>query len=266
VTFTKYFQDLSFGELADRIAETGVAGIEAPVRPGGHIEPERVEDELPRLVEALRGRGLALEILTSGITGVSDAQRTEAVLRTAAGLGIPRYRMGYYKYDLSRPIQPQLDEIRPRLADLAALNRELGIQAVYQNHSGRDYVGGPVWDIVDLVRPHDPGQIALAFDIGHATVEGSVTWELDFARARPHLGAVFVKDYRLEGRSRRGVPLGEGSVNPKFFPLLASLEPRVPVSLHVEHLPDEPPGPERTRRHLEAIRKDVALLREWLEG
>jgi len=264
VTFTKYFQDLSFQEMAERIAETGVAGIEAPVRPGGHIEPDRVEDELPKLVEALRGNGLTLDILTSGITEVSDVQRTEAVLKVAAGLGIPKYRMGYYKYDLSRPIQPQIDAIRPRLAELAALNRELGIQAVYQNHSGRDYVGGPIWDIVDLVAAHEPRDVALAFDIGHATVEGFVTWELDFARARPYLGAVFVKDYRLEGRVRRGVSLGEGSVSPKFFPLLAALEPRVPVSLHVEHLPEEAPGPERTKRHVDAIRKDVAVLRGLL--
>ena len=43
--FTKPFNSLSFDELADRIAELGFDGIEAPIRAGGHVEPEQVEDE-----------------------------------------------------------------------------------------------------------------------------------------------------------------------------------------------------------------------------
>ena len=45
--FTKPFNSLSFDELADRIAELGFDGIEAPIRVGGHVEPDQVEDRLP---------------------------------------------------------------------------------------------------------------------------------------------------------------------------------------------------------------------------
>ena len=51
--FTKPFNSLSFDELADRIAELGFDGIEAPIRRGGHIEPEHVADRLPALVDAM---------------------------------------------------------------------------------------------------------------------------------------------------------------------------------------------------------------------
>ena len=54
--FTKPFNSLSFDELADRIAELGFNGIEAPIRRGGHIETEAIADELPKLVEALKKR------------------------------------------------------------------------------------------------------------------------------------------------------------------------------------------------------------------
>jgi len=252
--------------MADAIASTGLNGIEAPIRPKGHIEPDKVEVELPKMVEALKKRNLTLEVMTSGINEVSKEQRTEAILRTAVALGIPRYRLSYYRYDLTKPIQPQLDEIRPRLADLAALNKELGIQGVYQNHSGKDYVGAPVWDMHDLISAHDPKHLALAFDIGHATVEGGMSWEIDFALARPNLGIIYVKDFLMKGRTHEGVPLGEGSVNPKFFPRVAKLQPRLPISLHIEYLPDEKPSPERTKRHLDAIKSDLATLKGLLAG
>ena len=47
--FTKPFNSLSFDELADQIAELGVDGIEAPIRAGGHVQPEQVQDKLPEL-------------------------------------------------------------------------------------------------------------------------------------------------------------------------------------------------------------------------
>ena len=47
--FSKHLQGLSFDQIADIAAEVGVQGIEAPVRPGGHVEPERVEEDLPKL-------------------------------------------------------------------------------------------------------------------------------------------------------------------------------------------------------------------------
>ena len=108
-TFTKVFQHMSYDELADTIAELGFDGIEAPVRPGGHVLPERVEEDLPKMMEAMEKRGLTISILTSGINEVSDEQHTEKVLRTAKALGIKRYRMSYYRYDLKKPIPEQLE-------------------------------------------------------------------------------------------------------------------------------------------------------------
>ena len=70
--FSKPFQSLSYDDLADLTAELGFDGIEGTIRPGGHIIPEQVPDELPKMVEALAKRKLELTIMASGINNADD--------------------------------------------------------------------------------------------------------------------------------------------------------------------------------------------------
>src|SRR5262249_10866826 len=53
--FSKVYQELklSYDESADVTAEAGLDGIDCPVRPGGQVLPERVEEDLPRYADAL---------------------------------------------------------------------------------------------------------------------------------------------------------------------------------------------------------------------
>ena len=248
-------------ELGRRLAAIGVRAIEAPIRRGGHIEPHEVPDKLPAFVEALKRHGVEIAILTSDI-GQADAG-AEKLLQTAADLGIRRYRLVHYRYDLKKAIPPQLVEIRARLVDLAALNRQLGIQGQYQNHRGTDFVGGTIWDMLEALEGIDPAQLGLAFDFAHATVEGTSTWELNLRRAAPQIAAFYFKDYRLEGRTWLACPLGKGIVHPKSAQLVKQLLPEgIPISLHVEYIGGQ--GEERLRGTLEAMTTDLATLRGWL--
>ena len=129
--FVKFLQTLSYDVLAEKLAALGFQGIEATIRDRGQVLPEQATEELPKLVEALRRCQLDVTIMASSIQRV-DQPLTEQLLRTAASLGIRRYRMAYYRYDLDRPIMPQLEALRPVVRELAALNKELGIAAVYQ--------------------------------------------------------------------------------------------------------------------------------------
>src|SRR6185503_5733092 len=95
--FEKPLQFLSYDELAELLAETGFNGVEAAVRDGGHVLPEKVEEDLPRFIAALKKQGLEMTVLTSGINSV-DSPHAEKVLRTAAKLGVKRYRMNWYRY------------------------------------------------------------------------------------------------------------------------------------------------------------------------
>lgn len=256
--FVKFVQSLSYSELADRIVDIGFDGIEATIRRGGQIPPERVEDELPKLVEELAIRKLEISVMASDVNRADDPLMVKT-LRTAAKLGVKRYRMGGYRYDLSRPVGKQLDELKPVVKDLAALNRELGITAVYQNHSGATNVGAPVWDLHELLRDIPATEVGVAFDIRHATVEGGLAWPLHFNRMQPHLGAVYVKDFVWKGRRPENVPLGEGQVDPAFFKRLKQSKFTGPISVHVEYLRNE-----GVEVNLAALKRDLVTLKGLL--
>jgi sugar phosphate isomerase/epimerase len=261
VGFIKPFQKLPYEQIAELVSEVGWNGIECPVRKGGAIEPERAEDELPRLVESLRKRDVDVPVLA---TDVEDAAQplTQKVLKTASKLGIRRYRLKHYYYDLNQPITPQLKEFGAKLRDLAQLNKELNVQGGIQNHSGRNYVGAPVWDIWELIRDLDPKFIGIFFDVGHAHVEGGLSWPIEAKLAEPHLSTVSVKDFVWK-KSERGwrnewCPLGEGMVGRQFFDFLKKTNFAGPVSQHFEY----PLG--TGKEMIAAMKKELGVLKHWL--
>jgi hypothetical protein len=138
--FTKPFQSLSYDDLADLIAELGFDGIEGTIRPGGHITPEQVPDELPKMVEALRKRKLELTIMASGINNADDKLNVQQ-LRVAAKLGVKRYRMGYYKYDLKRPVGDSGDLPKPFRQQLRG-RADVGFARAVQGARSRPRFGG----------------------------------------------------------------------------------------------------------------------------
>lgn len=259
--FTKPFNSLSPDQLADRIAELGFDGIEAPIRSGGHVEPAEVQDKLPALVEALRKRNLEITVMTTDVNDPNDPLTTR-VLRTAATLGIQRYRMKYFKYDLDRSVLDQISQWQPQLRDLAAINHDFGIRGLYQNHSGSNYMGAALWDL-DLALQGIPSEdIAVAYDIRHATVEGGMSWPVTFNMIRPRIDTVYVKDFDWGEKNATNTPLGQGRIDPRFFKRLRDSGFRGPISLHEEYL--DHLKPELVGEHLAAIKKDFQTLKAWL--
>lgn len=257
--FVKFLQSMSFRDLASALSSLEVSGIEATVRNGGQILPPQAEEKLPELVDALKKENLRVTIMASSINSVKSPH-AESVLRTAAGLGIKSYRMDYYRYDLKKPVAPQVESFKAMAKDLAAMNKELGIQAVYQNHAGAGYVGASIWDLHQILGDIPKEQIGIAYDTRHSAVEAGMSWPVLWNLVQPHLGAVFVKNARWDGRTPRDIPLGEtGVVDPKIFTMIRESGVTVPLSLHVEYLPkgDVP-------ENLAAIRRDLQTLRELL--
>lgn len=262
IGFTKPFQELDHEQCADTVAQIGWDGIECPVRPKGQIEPDSAADELPKLMEALKKRGKEITIVTTGITSASDKQ-TEPLLRTISKLGLKRYRLGSFKYTDKKSIPDQLKEFTAALRDLAALNKELGLTGAVQNHSGRDYFGAPIWDIWTAIKDLDPQQIGTMFDIGHATIEGGLSWPIEARLMEQHLTAVFVKDFKWEKSERRGVraewvPLGEGLLTKAQLDWLKKTKFNGPICHHAEY--DHGKGAEMIAK----LQKDMKVLREWL--
>ncbi|MCD0458482.1 sugar phosphate isomerase/epimerase family protein [Roseiconus lacunae] len=260
--FTKPFNSLSFEELAEEIAGLGFDGLEAPIRKGGHIDPANVVDELPRLVEALAKHNLQVTVMASDINDASDPA-TERVIRTAATLGIKRYRMKYVKYSNDRSVADHIASWKSQFKDLAAVNHDYGVTGLYQNHAGVNYMGSSIWDLDQVLEGIAPSEIGMAYDIRHATVEGGTSWPTTYRMIRDHIDTVYVKDFAWDNGKVKNVPLGEGLVQAKFFDMLRKDQFHGPISLHEEYIDHHPA--ELVPQHITAIEKDLKTLRQWLK-
>ncbi len=234
--FGKHLQWLSYEEVAAFLKDHDFDGLEATVRKGGQIKPEQVAEELPKLHAVLQSRGLQLPCIVTDINAV-DSPYARTVLEVAAKLGVVQYRMNYYRYDVKEPIKAQLAGFRSQLKELAALNAELGIQAVYQNHAGANYVGGSNWDQWELLEGIDVDHVAAAFDPRHTVAEGSESWPVRWKLLQDKTRTLYLKDFRWEGGKAVHAPLGQGDVPHEFFQrVLTECQPGIPVSIHVEYV------------------------------
>ena len=69
-TFSKPLQWLGYDALAESLAQAGFCGIDLSVRAKGHVEPEKVEQDLPRAVEAARKQGIKAGDLVRGASKI----------------------------------------------------------------------------------------------------------------------------------------------------------------------------------------------------
>jgi len=267
VVFTKVYQSLglNFQDAAALTAEAGLDGIDCPVRPGGEILPERVAEDLPRYAEALRAKGLRIPLLTTAITSVSS-QNAEQILRTAKNLGVQYYRIGFIERRTGISSAAQVREAVAALKDVAAMNKQIGIGALVQNHSpspGHDYLGGNLGELYDFVKEFDPAQIGAAFDIGHALMVHGDGWRPLFEKIKPHLKVAYVKDPKPPAT---WVRFGEGAVAKSgYFKILRESGYAAPISMHIEF--DWSDGGKSKDRAalLNALKDSSRTLHKWLD-
>ncbi|MBC7922878.1 MAG: sugar phosphate isomerase/epimerase [Ferruginibacter sp.] len=270
--FSKHLHWLDYPGLAAAAAEVGFDGIDLTVRPGGHVLPERVATDLPKAVAAVRKAGLQVYMLTTAITD-ADQPHTEAILKTAGGLGIGYYRTGWLSYQADQSIPQNLETFRVRLGKLAELNQRHAIHGAYQNHAGTG-MGAALWDLWTVLKDLDPRWMGCQYDARHATVEGGNSWPLGLNLLQSHIRTTDIKDFvwaKKDGKwQEEDVPLGTGMVDfRKYFGLIKQYGIQGPVSLHYEYpLGGAEHGDrEVTMKRDEIIRimkNDLTTLRTWL--
>jgi len=238
--FSKHLQFLEGEALARAATEIGYDGIDITVRKGGHVPPETVRQDLPKLVKTIRAQGLEAPMITTDIED-ADTPFAEDMVAAAAGVGIPNYRFGGFKYT-DEPYPRQLAAFRPRLAKLAALNRKYKACAMYHTHSGTGVVGASIWDLHILMQDIDPAEVGVNFDVAHATVEGGLGgWINSLRITGAHLRGIAVKDF-IWAKNAKGVwepqwcPLGEGMVRvAEFLRLVKAGGFHGPIQQHFEY-------------------------------
>jgi len=258
--FSKPLQWLDVDALAAAAAAAGYAGLDLTVRPGGHVEPERVATDLPAAVAAARRHGLAVDMIVTAITSADDPL-ARRVLEVAAGAGVTVYRMGYLGYDDTLGTKASLAALRGRMAALADVNRGLKITGCYQNHHGHgaegNRLGAAIWDIDALLEGVDPAWLGCQYDLRHAVADGTGSWERTLRLIAPRIRSLCLKDFRWKEAASlapEDVPAGRGVVPwDNALGLLHSLGVRVPATVHCEwplFAPEERSLPEADRRRL----------------
>lgn len=207
--FSKMFQSPvteSPERMCDLFAAAGVDGVQWTVRPKGHVEPEKVETELPRLVEVAKSRGLVCRSICTSITDANDPI-SERIAKTAADCGIEMFRSGYCFYDSKKETFGQsLERIKRTFASLAKLGEKSGVKATYQNHSswGPSIFGGVVWDVYECLRDLDPKCIGMEYDPMHSLYETGFSWTHGFDLVVPWIASIDLKDFHYALSPKNG--------------------------------------------------------------
>lgn len=271
--FSKHLQFLDYKNMAAAAADIGFDGVDLSVRPGGHVLPENVADDLPKAVSAIKKQGLQSIMMATNVKDPTD-RVSQNVLRTASSLGLKYFRPDWFRYPKEGSLPDALKLYEKQMASLAAFAAPLGIAGSYQNHSG-NYVGAALWEVFEIIKSAGKNVMGCQFDIMHATIEGGLSWPQSLRLIHPHINTIVIKDFlweKINGKwSAKNVPLGEGMVDfPKYFSLLKQYGVNVPVSLHFEYPLG---GAEHGAKQInidqkiifEAMRKDLLLLRTWLK-
>jgi L-ribulose-5-phosphate 3-epimerase len=236
--FSKHLQWLNYAEMAQVAVQMGFDGVDITVRPGGHVLPERVAEDLPKAVDAVKKAGMNVYMITTAVTDADDPF-TDNVLKTASALGIQHYRMGWLKYNPQKSIEDNLLDIELQLSKLAAVNKKYSMYGEYQNHSG-EYFGAPIWDLYTVLKRINSPWLASQYDIFHATVEGANAWPISLKLIKPYIKSIDIKDFQWAKKGGKWitevVPLGDGLVDYKSY--LNSIKLygiNVPISMHYEY-------------------------------
>lgn len=267
--FSKAFTSLDVAALAERVAAWGFDGIDLTVRPGGHIEPRDVTQQLPEAQRACGLAGVALGMLTTDLT-TADDQDAEAVLAAAAESGVGYLKLGYVRYTPGQ-LRREVEQMRRDGEALERLARKHGVCACHHVHSG-PFVTANAALLAEVLRGRDPQHLGAYLDPCHLWIEGMRTgWRAGIELLGPHAQIMAVKDFRYPVDADRAagddplptyVPLRDGVVRwPAVLLALGSAGFAGPVSFHAEYSGITGTDPLR-----DAVCDDLRFYREALNA
>ncbi len=276
VMFSKHLGSLSVAEAGRVVQGLGFQGVDLTVRPGGHVLPEKVRTDLPAAVRTLGDLGLTVPMLTTGITGAEEPH-AEAIVATAAQLGIRNLKLGYWRYQPFGQLQAQLDRARKLMDGLETLARKHDVRACIHIHSG-NYLSAEAGNIYLLLKDRDPHHVGAYLDPGHMTLEGGAGgWMQGIDLLQGYISMVAVKSFGHfpEKNPETGevtwkhllVPLKEGIVRwREVFACLKQAGWDGVVTFHSEYQGSHSWKDLSVEELIAQTREDLAYLRPIIRG
>lgn len=280
VMFSKNVDSLPLDKAAISFKEMGFDGVDVTVRPAigslppGRVQPEKVKQDLPKVVRAFEDAGLEVPMISAGIASADDEFARET-FETAGSLGIRAIRLKLWSYNGFGTFKGEMEEVRRRVEGLERLSKETGVQSVIHVHSGSVMSANPfvVWY---WIKDRDPGAIGAYVDFEHITLESapaSRAMALELFGKR--INVVAIKDFAWKA-TKGGqlatelvpihVPVGQGVVPwEEVFGDLKSLDVDPIVSVHSEYFGQSSWQDLTVPELIKQTTADVKFLREVIQ-
>lgn len=194
VMFSKHLQSLDVAAMGRAVKDIGLDGVELTVRPGGHVRPERVTEDLPRAVRRLHGMGLEVPAITTEVQG-AGATHAHDVCAAAAKAGIRILRNTSWHYCPFGDIREQIAAAAQKARALEALGRDHGVRLCVHCHIG-EYLTAQGAVLAQIIEATDPRYVGVSFDLSQLTVEGGLGgWMLSLDLLWERIGMLAVTGY-----------------------------------------------------------------------
>lgn len=243
IYFSKYDKDLSVEELGRKVKEMGFDGIDLTIRPGHPVNPENVDEALPKAQKAWNSQGTEATLITTSSNFLNpDAPEVRSLYASCSKAGIRFVKLGYWEYQQNQDYWEGVDKIRKAFEGFERLSREYEVKTCYHTHSGSFY-GSNCAGLMHLIKGFDPAYMGAYIDTGHLILDGE-EYGIGLAMVKDYLSivalkdAVYIKDEKDAELIDREefVPFGKGLVPWKrFFTLLLDTGYDGPLSIHGEY-------------------------------
>lgn len=244
---SKFFAQYSVEQLGEKAVELGYDGIDICIRPGHPIHGDNVAEALPEAAGIWRDQGLTCPLATAPVSTIDpSAPGVERFYAACAEAGIPRLKIGFWKFDGEDEYWQVLEAAREGLEAFVRLGEKYGVQTCYQIHSG-PCIGSNCAGLMHLIQGFDPAYVGAYPDFGHLALDGE-DWAMGLAMIREYLSVVGIKDAFYISQSEGETPnyrpcfvkAGEGCVDwPRCLELLDKMDFDGPLTVHTEYRFDE---------------------------
>ena len=244
---SKFFAKLPVEQLGEKAIDLGYDGIDVCIRPGHPIHVDNAVDALPKAVQVWQSQDLSCPLASAAIDIIDPKSPDTLKLYAAcAEAGVPRLKIGFFRFTASDDYWQILDRARADLEGFAALSKRFGVQTCYQIHSGQ-CIGSNCAGLMHLIKGFDPTHVGAYPDFGHLLLDGE-DLDMGLSMIRDYLSIVGIKDAcyapQPEGHEPSFIPrfvkVGDGGVNWKHaLGALRNIGFDGPLAVHTEYDFDE---------------------------
>lgn len=179
--FTKPWQAPSLEELAIKISQLGLDGVELAVRPGYQVEPENAAEALPRAAEIFDQANLRIESVASELS--------PRMLQACAEARVPLLRT-MIPVDPERGYRASVAAFQKACRKLVPVLEATGVRVGVQNHCG-NWVG-TACGLRQALDPL-PESFVAVLDFAHCALAGEPAAQA-LEIVQPRLGMVNLKN------------------------------------------------------------------------